>query len=50
MNDLFDVDEASLENDKALRIKELVSLIKRYQKSYYDGEGEISDAGCKLHP
>ena len=36
MNDLFDVDEASLENDKALRIKELVSLIKRYQKSYYD--------------
>ncbi|MEE0886176.1 MAG: NAD-dependent DNA ligase LigA [Treponema sp.] len=44
MNDLFDVDEASLENDKALRIKELVSLIKRYQKSYYDGEGEISDA------
>lgn len=44
MNDLFDVEEAVHENDKALRIKELVSLIKRYQKSYYDGEGEISDA------
>ncbi len=26
------------------RIKELESLISRYQKSYYDGEGEISDA------
>ena len=44
MNDLFDVDEAVRENDKASRIKELVSLISRYQKSYYDGEAEISDA------
>ncbi len=26
------------------RIKELEALITRYQKSYYDGEGEISDA------
>ena len=26
------------------RIKELESLITRYQKSYYNGEGEISDA------
>ena len=26
------------------RIKELEKLISRYQKSYYDGEGEISDA------
>ena len=26
------------------RIKELETLITRYQKSYYDGEGEISDA------
>ena len=26
------------------RIKELEKLITRYQKSYYDGEGEISDA------
>ena len=26
------------------RIKELEQLITRYQKSYYDGEGEISDA------
>ncbi len=25
------------------RIKELETLIRRYQKSYYDGEGEISD-------
>ena len=28
----------------ASRIKELETLITRYQKSYYDGEGEISDA------
>lgn len=26
------------------RIKELERLISRYQKSYYDGEGEVSDA------
>ena len=26
------------------RIKELEGLITRYQKSYYDGEGEVSDA------
>jgi len=26
------------------RVEELKSLITRYQKSYYDGEGEISDA------
>ena len=26
------------------RIKELEKLITRYQKSYYDGEGEVSDA------
>ncbi len=26
------------------RIAELVELISRYQKSYYDGEGEVSDA------
>jgi len=31
-----------LNNDA--RIKELENLITRYQKSYYDGEGEISDA------
>lgn len=42
-NDLFDVDNILEENKKNLRIKELVSLIKKYQKSYYDGEGEISD-------
>lgn len=44
MSDLFDVEEASRLNDRSLRVKELVSLIKRYQKSYYNGEGEISDA------
>ncbi len=42
--DLFNIDEVQSENEKAKRIKELSSLIKRYQKSYYDGEGEISDA------
>ena len=26
------------------RVAELEALITRYQKSYYDGEGEISDA------
>ena len=36
MEELFD--------EKNLRITELESLIKKYQKSYYDGEGEISDA------
>lgn len=44
MNDLFDVEKSAEENKKALRITELTSLIKRYQKSYYNGEGEISDA------
>ncbi len=37
MSDLFDIDETA-------RINELVSLITRYQKSYYNGEAEISDA------
>ena len=32
------------ENVDEIRISELESLIARYQKSYYDGEGEISDA------
>lgn len=35
--DLFDINESA-------RISELASLIKRYQDSYYNGEGEISDA------
>ena len=26
------------------RVEELEQLITKYQKSYYDGEGEISDA------
>lgn len=42
--DLFDLDEATSENNKKLRIKKLEKLITKYQKSYYDGEGEISDA------
>ena len=32
------------ENVDKIRISELESLIARYQKSYYDGEGEIPDA------
>lgn len=32
------------ENVDKIRISELENLIARYQKSYYDGEGEISDA------
>ncbi|MBQ3648999.1 MAG: NAD-dependent DNA ligase LigA [Treponema sp.] len=46
--DLFDVDEAASKSDKAVsnakRIAELEKLIVKYQKSYYNGEGEISDA------
>lgn len=46
--DLFDVDEAASRSDKAVsnakRIAELEKLIVKYQKSYYNGEGEISDA------
>ncbi len=45
--DLFDIDNLESENkqyeNKKKRIAHLESLIKRYQKSYYDGEGEISD-------
>lgn len=43
MAELFDdIDWKDL--DGASRIKELVSLITRYQASYYNGEGEVSDA------
>ena len=43
MAELFDdIDRKDL--DDASRIKELVSLITRYQASYYNGEGEVSDA------
>lgn len=46
--DLFDVDESASRSDKAVsnakRIAELEKLIVKYQKSYYNGEGEISDA------
>ncbi|MCR4823640.1 MAG: NAD-dependent DNA ligase LigA [Treponema sp.] len=37
MADLFDIDQSA-------RISELATLIKKYQDSYYNGEGEISDA------
>ena len=43
MAELFDdIDRQNFNN--ASRIKELVSLITRYQASYYNGEGEVSDA------
>ena len=46
--DLFDLDEAASRSDRAVsnakRIAELEKLIVKYQKSYYNGEGEISDA------
>lgn len=42
--DLFDVQEAENENAKFKRIKELESLIKKYQSSYYNGEAEIEDS------
>ena len=41
MSDLFDIADFEEKNKK---IKELETLIQKYQKSYYDGEGEISDA------
>ena len=44
MNSLFDVEEIQQDNDKFLRINELVGLIKKYQDSYYNGESEISDS------
>lgn len=48
MGDLFDIEEAERNSDKAKRISELQRLIKKYQKSYYNGEGEISDAEFDL--
>ena len=42
--DLFDVNEAADASDKKKRVTELEKLIVKYQKSYYDGESEISDA------
>ena len=41
MSDLFNIADIEEKNKK---IKELETLIQKYQKSYYDGEGEISDA------
>lgn len=48
MGDLFDIEEAERNSDKAKRISELQRLIKKYQESYYNGEGEISDAEFDL--
>ena len=42
--DLFDIDNAQKNSDIKSRISELEKLIKKYQKSYYDGEGEIPDS------
>lgn len=47
--DLFDIEEATKKSDESKnssvkRIGELEVLITGYQKSYYNGEGEISDA------
>ena len=44
MPDLFDIDAAASDSEKQQRIQKLETLIRKYQKSYYDGEGEISDA------
>lgn len=41
---LFDLEQASFESNRKIRIDELSSLIKRYQKSYYNGEAEIPDS------
>ena len=42
--DLFDMEEASSQNQRFVRVKELESLITRYQNSYYNGEAEIADS------
>lgn len=42
--DLFDIDEAQAQSERKVRIENLARDIERYQKSYYNGEGEISDA------
>ena len=41
---LFDIEEAKNQSNKKLRISELEKLIEKYQKSYYNGEAEISDS------
>jgi DNA ligase (NAD+) len=42
--DLFDIDSVQSLSDRQKRISELEKLIVKYQTSYYNGEGEISDA------
>jgi DNA ligase (NAD+) len=44
MNELFTINEAAAPGGKSMRIAELEKLIQKYQKSYYDDEGEITDA------
>ena len=41
---LFDIEEAKSQSNRKLRISELEKLIEKYQKSYYNGEAEISDS------
>ena len=43
MGDLFNLEELDAINKNQRRIKELEKLIQKYQKSYYNGEAEISD-------
>ena len=48
MDELFASDTAEAQNrasetEQKKRIAELQKSIRRYQKSYYNGEGEISD-------
>lgn len=46
--DLFDIEKVASYNEKLKRIKELSKLILKYQKSYYNGEGEIPDSEFDL--
>ena len=43
MNELFDVNSATADSEKKIRISQLEQLIKKYQSSYYNGEAQISD-------
>lgn len=41
---LFDIEDAECQSDRKVQISGLEKLIEKYQKSYYNGEAEISDA------
>lgn len=41
---LFDIEDAERQSDRKVQISGLEKLIEKYQKSYYNGEAEISDA------